>query len=102
MPWFIKTEKFNIQAQYLSEYDRKKFIKKHIEWVEKLSNQGIILHSGYLVNEHKMPGGGGVLLIKEVSYIAAIKIIKNDPIILANLVDWSLQEWVLVSGNLIK
>ena len=64
MPIFIKTEKFKDNTLELSNIERKKFLLMHKEWVKNISNSGHYIHSGYLINEKKMPGGGGLLFLK--------------------------------------
>ena len=78
-----------------------KYLKSHIEWVEILRHAEVNIASGYLVDKVGTPGGGGLLVLEAKSYQEAKKIIKKDPIILAGLVKWKLQEWIPVSGKLI-
>ena len=93
MPFFIKTE--IIKKEYLINYDLKqKIINEHIDWIKKLKKEGINIKSGYLVNELKMPGGGGLLILEINNYKNALKIINNDPMITNNLVEWKLNEWI--------
>ena len=68
MPFFVKTE----------------FIKK----------EGINIKSGFLIDDLKKQGDGGLLIIEMKNYKNALKIIKNDPMITNNLVKWKLNEWV--------
>ena len=99
MPIFIKTEKFKNKTLKLSHDERKKFISMHKEWVEDLSNSGHCIYSGYLINEKKMPGSGGLLIIEAKDYLTAQKILENDPMIKNKLVTWELQEWVIINGS---
>ena len=99
MPIFIKTEKFKDKTLELSNSERKKFLLLHKEWVKDISKSGHYIHSGYLINEEKMPGGGGLLIFEAQDYLAAKKIIKNDPMIKYELVIWELQEWISIKGN---
>ena len=94
MPIFIKTEKFNDKALKLSNKERKKFLLMHKEWVKNISKLGYEIHSGYLINEKKIPGGGGLLIFQARDYLTAKEIIKKDPMITNKLVAWELQEWV--------
>ncbi len=97
MPYFIKTE--NIKEIYLKEIDIKnKTIKEHKLWVKNLMDQGIYIKSGFLVNKNQRPGAGGLLIIKCKSFKDAETIIKDDPMIKNNLVNWALNEWI----NIIK
>ena len=93
MPTFIKTEL--IKKEYLIQDDiRNKIIKEHINWIKKLKKKGIDIKSGFLVNEFKKSGAGGLLMIKMNTYKDALKIIKNDPMIKNNIVEWKLNEWI--------
>ena len=93
MPIFIKTEL--IKKEYLIQNDIKnKIIKEHINWINKLIKKGIDIKSGFLVDEFKKPGAGGLLIIEMNSYEDALEIIKNDPMIKHNIVEWKLDEWI--------
>ena len=99
MPIFIKIEKFKDKTLDLSNIERKKFLLMHKEWVKDITNSGHYIHSGYLINEKKIPGGGGLLILEAKDYLTAKKIIKNDPMIKNNLVIWDLQEWISIDGS---
>ena len=93
MPIFIKTE--IIKQEYLIQKDiRKKVINEHIQWIENLKRKGINIKSGFLVNELKQPGDGGLLIIDIETYQDALEIIKKDPMIKNNIVEWKLNEWI--------
>jgi uncharacterized protein YciI len=93
MPFFVKTE--TIKKEYLINNDlKRKIINEHIDWVKKLKKEGINIKSGFLVDELERPGGGGLLILEMNNYKNALKIIKNDPMIKNNLVEWKLNEWV--------
>ena len=99
MPIFIKTEKFKDRTLKLSKSERKKFLLMHKEWVKGISKSGHYIHSGYLINEKKIPGGGGLLIIEARDYLTARKIIEEDPMIKNKLVIWELQEWIPINGS---
>ena len=93
MPIFIKTEL--IKKEYLIQNDfRNKIISEHINWIKKLIKNGIDIKSGFLVDEFKKPGAGGLLIIEMKTYEDALEIIKNDPMIKNNIVEWKLNEWI--------
>ena len=93
MPIFIKTE--IIKKEYLIQKDiRKKVINEHIQWIENLKRKGINIKSGFLVNELKQPGDGGLLIIDIETYQDALEIMKKDPMIKNNIVEWKLNEWI--------
>ena len=93
MPIFIKTE--IIKKEYLIQKDiKKKIINEHIQWIENLKGKGINIKSGFLVDKFKKPGDGGFLIIDIETYQDALEIIKSDPMIKNNIVDWKLNEWI--------
>ena len=93
MPFFIKTE--IIKKKYLINHDLKqKIINEHIDWIKKLKKEGINIKSGFLVDEYNRAGDGGLLIIEMNNYKNALNIIKNDPMIKNDLVEWKLNEWV--------
>ena len=96
MPIFIKTEL--IKKEYLIQKNfREKIIKEHIKWIENLKEKGINIKSGFLVNELKQPGAGGLLILEIETYKEALKIIKNDPMIKNKIVEWKFNEWIDVN-----
>ncbi len=99
MPFFIKTEKFTDNTKKLSNEERKLFLLMHKNWVESLIQSGELIISGYLTNEQRIPGGGGLLIIEAKNYLAAKHIILNDPMIINKLVKWELHEWIPVFKN---
>ena len=99
MSIFIKTEKFKDKTLKLSNSERKKFLLMHKEWVKDVSRSGQYIHSGYLINEEKRPGGGGLLIFEAKDYLTAKKMIENDPMIKHELVIWDLQEWIPIDGS---
>ena len=93
MPFFVKTE--TIKKEYLINSDfKRQIINAHIDWIKKLKKEGINIKSGFLVDELKRPGAGGLLILEINNYKNALKIIKNDPMIKNDLVEWKLNEWV--------
>ena len=93
MPYFVKTE--TIKRHYLSKIDLKnKTIKEHKLWVKNLIDKGFNIKSGFLVDKYQVPGAGGFLIIECESFEEAEKIIKDDPMIINNIVKWKLNEWI--------
>ena len=93
MPFFVKTE--IIKKEYLNNNDlKRKIISEHINWIKKLKKEGINIKSGFLVDGLKRPGAGGLLILEINNYENALKIIKNDPMIKNDLVEWEINEWV--------
>ena len=93
MPFFVKTE--IIKKEYLIKKDlRNKVIHDHINWIKKLKQKGVNIKSGFLVDEFQIPGAGGLLIIEMKTFKEALEIIKNDPMIKSDLVDWKLNQWI--------
>ena len=93
MPFFVKTE--IIKKEYLINNDlKRKIINEHIDWIKNLKKKGINIKSGFLVDELNRPGDGGLLILEMNNYKNALKIVKNDPMITNELVEWKLNEWV--------
>ena len=96
MPIFIKNE--IIKKEYLIQKDiRKKVINEHIQWIGNLKRKGINIKSGFLVNELKQPGDGGLLILDIETYQDALEIVKQDPMIKNNIVEWRLNEWINIT-----
>ena len=96
MPLFVKTE--IIKSEYIINRSLKnEFIDKHKIWVKKLKNAGINIKSGFLVDKSHRPGAGGLLIIEAKNYKDALEIIKHDPMIENNIVEWKLNEWIEIS-----
>ena len=78
----------------LTPEERQLFLAKHKSWIINLKNLGEKIYSGYLVDDKRIPGGGGLLILEANSFEEAMSLIKRDPMIINNLVDWNLQEWI--------
>ena len=87
-----------LEKEYLTQKDiRKKIINEHIQWIEQLKEKGINIKSGFLVDELKQSGAGGLLILEIGTYKEALEIIKNDPMIKNNIVEWKLNEWININ-----
>ena len=53
MAWFIKTETFRLPRLQLLAH-----LQAHHAWVAELRQQGVVITSGYLVDQAGRPGGG--------------------------------------------
>ena len=97
MPIFVKTE--FIKQEFVSEEKFKnKSIKQHITWVKNLKESGLNIKSGFLVDEIKKPGAGGLLMLEAKTYKDALEIIETDPMIKNKIVEWNLSEWIDISS----
>ena len=99
MAWFVKTETFTVVAASLAVEQRRPTLEAHCRWVSDEAAAGRRLRSGYLVDGDRRPGGGGLLMFEASSYADAVAWVQNDPMIIAGLVDWQVQEWIPVSGD---
>ncbi|MCX5945993.1 MAG: YciI family protein [Cyanobacteria bacterium] len=95
MAWFIKTETFRLPRQQLLPH-----LRAHHQWVAELRAQGVVISSGYLVDQAGRPGGGGLLLLAAEDYAAAEALVRQDPLIANGCVDWQLQGWIAAVGDL--
>ena len=102
MSFFIKTENFKDDILLLDTNQRRECIRAHIVWVKNLIETGHKIASGYLVDSKKQPGGGGLLILEAESLNSAITLVKEDPMIISGMVDWHIQEWVPVIGELLN
>ena len=96
MPFFVKTEIIKKDFIINSEL-KKKFIAKHILWIKDLKKAGVNIKSGFLVNEIKEPGAGGLLIIEVKNFKDALNIVLEDPLVKNKIVDWKLSERVDIS-----
>ena len=93
MPFFVKTE--ILKKEYLINNNlKRKVINEHNDWIKKLKKEGINIKSGFLINESKNPGDGGLLILEMNNNKNALKIIRNDPMIKNDIVEWKLNEWI--------
>ena len=86
MPWFVKIETGIVPK---SVFDQ--FVPQHKAYVQKLIDEGHEAKSGYWGEL-----GGGMLLFKADSLAEAEEIVKNDPLIKNNCVEYQLHEWRIV------
>jgi uncharacterized protein YciI len=95
MAWFIKTETFRLPHQQVLPH-----LRAHHQGVAGLRHQGVVISSGYLVDQAGRPGGGGLLLLAAEDYAAAEAVVRQDPLIANGCVDWQLQGWIPAVGDL--
>ena len=99
MPWFVKHETFTPETAALSVEQRRSHLEAHRAWVARETQAGRQIRSGFLVDERRHPGGGGLLIFEAEFYVEALAWVKQDPMIQAGLVAWTLHEWIPVSGD---
>ena len=94
MAWFIKTETFRLPHDQVVPH-----LQDHRRWVERLRRDGRRICSGYLVDRHGRPGGGGLLLLEAEDNTAAEALVRQDPMVASGSVDWQLQGWIPTVGD---
>ena len=94
--WFVKTEQFSKPFPEVKPH-----LEAHREWVRKLreSNPQMIV-SGYRVDENDRPGGGGLMIFAAKDYESAEKLVRNDPLVANECVDWQLNKWIAETGDI--
>jgi len=95
MAWFIKSETFRGSATEAAPH-----LAAHRAWVMELRSRGIRISSGYLVDGEGRPGGGGLLLLEAIDHAAAEALIRQDPMLTSESVDWRLHQWIGAVGDL--
>ena len=99
MPWFVKHETFTAETAALPIEQRRSHLQAHRAWVEKHLALGMVITTGFLVDEEGLPGGGGLLIVEADSYAQAFELLRTDPMIARGLVNWTLQQWMPVTGS---
>ena len=99
MAWFVKHETFTAETAALPMAQRRPLLEAHQAWVEQQREAGRRIRSGFLVDEQRRPGGGGLLIFEAETYAEALVWVRQDPMIQAGLVSWTLQQWIPVSGD---
>jgi uncharacterized protein YciI len=95
MPWFIKHETFRQPYAMMRPH-----LTAHRAWVAELRERGVRISSGYLVDGRDQPGGGGLLLLEAADFTSAEAVIRQDPMVRSGGVDWTLNRWIPVEGDL--
>ena len=95
MAWFVKTETFTAEMAALSVEQRRLHLYAHRQWVHQEKAKGRSIHSGFLVDKYRNPGGGGLLIFSASNFQEALEWVQNDPMISQGLVVWSLGEWIV-------
>jgi uncharacterized protein YciI len=100
VPWFIKKETLTTAFRALPGSERGTQLQAHRDWVATQHAAGVTIVSGFLVDEQRRPGGGGLLALQAASYVDALALIQQDPLIAGGWVDWQLHEWIPAAGDL--
>jgi uncharacterized protein YciI len=100
LAWFIKTETLTAGFRSLAGPQRAAHLQAHRDWVAAHRAAGMAIASGFLVDDQRRPGGGGLLVLQAGSYAEACALIAQDPLIAGGWVDWQLHEWIAAAGDL--
>ena len=100
MAWFIKTETFTAGFRSLPGPERSAQLQAHRDWVAAQRAAGVAIASGFLVDDQRRPGGGGLLVLQASCDAEARALIAQDPLIAGGWVDWQLHEWIAAAGDL--
>mmetsp|Transcript_11331 Transcript_11331/g.23173 ORF Transcript_11331/g.23173 Transcript_11331/m.23173 type:complete len:141 (-) Transcript_11331:1415-1837(-) len=93
--WFVKTEQF---CKPFPEV--KPHLEAHREWVAALRSEGCCITSGYRVDSDGKPGGGGLMFFAARNYDEAEKLVRQDPLVANECVDWRLNGWIPEVGDI--
>lgn len=86
MPWFVKIERGIVDKQ---TFDR--HVPAHLDYVQSLVERGHQAQTGYWRHS-----AGGMLLFEADSLEMAENLVKQDPLVIHQCVDYDLHEWVKV------
>jgi GNAT superfamily N-acetyltransferase/uncharacterized protein YciI len=92
--WFCKTERFKLPF-----LEVRPFLEEHKQWVLSLRRQDVCIISGYRVDAAGKPGGGGLMFLAAKSYEEAMDIVKLDPLVANDCVEWELNGWIGQVGD---
>ena len=93
--WFVKTETFAKPFPVVKPH-----LEAHRSWVATLRGDGYPITSGYRVDAEGKPGGGGLMVFKAACHAAAEELVRQDPLIANDCVDWQLNRWIPEVGDL--
>ncbi len=86
MPWFVKIEAGIVSKEVFDQY-----VPDHKKYVQELIDKGHEAKTGYWAKDQ-----GGMLLFKATSLEEAEAIVKKDPLIINNCVEYELHQWCIV------
>lgn len=98
LKWYVKTETF-VKDKSFPEI--KPHLAAHKEWVAQVRKEGSTsITSGYRVDENDKPGGGGLMLFAAPDYDTALALVRQDPLVANDCVDWQLNRWIAEVGDI--
>jgi uncharacterized protein YciI len=86
MPWFVKIEKGIVNKEVFDLY-----VDQHIDYVQGLVKNGHQAKTGYWAEL-----GGGMMIFHAENRDEAEAIVKNDPLVQNNCVEFELHQWNVV------
>ena len=86
MPWFVKIEKGIVKKEIFDQY-----VDEHIDYVKDLVKDGHQAKTGYWGEL-----GGGMMIFLADNREEAELIVKNDPLVQNNCVEFELHQWNIV------
>eukprot|EP00558_Chaetoceros_sp_UNC1202_P007496 CAMPEP_0197234808 /NCGR_PEP_ID=MMETSP1429-20130617/2457_1 /TAXON_ID=49237 /ORGANISM="Chaetoceros sp., Strain UNC1202" /LENGTH=226 /DNA_ID=CAMNT_0042693299 /DNA_START=15 /DNA_END=695 /DNA_ORIENTATION=- len=92
--WYCKTETFKKTFPFVKPH-----LEAHKSWVHDLRRQGVCITSGYRVDADGKPGGGGLMFLAAGSYVEALEVVLQDPLVANDCVDWELNGWIGQVGD---
>jgi uncharacterized protein YciI/GNAT superfamily N-acetyltransferase len=93
--WFCKTERFKRPFLEVQPY-----LQEHKQWVLSLRRRGHCITSGYRVDKEGKPGGGGLMFFAAKSYEDAVNLVKQDPLVANDCVEWEVHGWIGQIGGI--
>ena len=95
--WFVKTETF-----IRPFHEVKPHLEAHREWVAtyRAVSGKSSMTSGYRLDQHGKPGGGGLMIFRAADQAAAVAVVQCDPLVANGCVDYAVNEWVSEVGGL--
>ena len=88
MAWFVKIEKGIVSKEIFDQY-----VNEHIAYVKQLIADGYEAKTGYWAEL-----GGGMMIFQANSRDEAELIVRNDPLVKHQCVEYELHQWQVVAG----
>ena len=93
MAWFVKLEAGIVPKDRFDAV-----VPDHLAWLTELQQRGHRPVSGYWADRRGGDGAGGMLVFWAADWSEADHLVRQDPLIVAGCVRWTLHEWVTVFG----
>ena len=93
--WYCKTERYKRPFLEVQPY-----LQEHKEWILSLRRRGYCVTSGYRVDKEGQPGCGGLMYLAAKSYEDAVNLVKQDPLVANDCVEWEVHGWIGQIGDI--